>query len=147
MNNKLKILIAFPFVFTIILFVIAGYVPFKAGFTETEGRILAFTPSDLAIKDRQAVLLSREITIPIDFSAADKGEKPVKPGDLVQGIDYNDSNLSLIVVSGNRKMAIIRGALVREGDSIEGMKIARIEPDRVLLKNKTERWIYLGKEK
>lgn len=147
MNNKLKILIAFPFVFAIILFVIAGYVPFKAGFTETEDRILAFIPSDLEIKERQAVLLSKEIKIPINFSAPDKGEHPVKEDDLVQEIDYNDSKLSLIVVSGNRKMAIIKGALVREGDNIEGMKIARIEQDRVLLKNKTERWLYLGKAK
>jgi len=64
---------------------------------------------------------------------------------LVPEKNYNDNAISLIVVNGKRKMAIIRGVIVTEGDSIDGMRIAKIEPDRILLKNKTERWIFLEK--
>ncbi|MBI5100031.1 MAG: hypothetical protein HZB30_12445 [Nitrospirae bacterium] len=147
MDNKIKILIAFPVVFVIILFIIANYIPFKTELTETEDRILAFMPAALAIKEKQKITVSNELKIPINFSPVLIEKIQVKESTIVPEIEYNDSNLSLIVVTGKRKMAIIRGILVREGDSIEGMKVAKIEADRVLLKNKTERWLYLEKAK
>lgn len=147
MDNKLKILIAFPFIFVIILFFAAGYIPFKTGFTESEDRILTFTPSIPALKERQGIPVRSEIKIPFHFSAAAKEEIQATDVSRVPDTDYNDGMLSLIVVSGKRKMAIIKGVIVREGDIISGMVISKIEPERVLLKNKTERWLYLEKAK
>jgi hypothetical protein len=147
MDNKLKILIAFPFIIVIILFITAGYIPFKTGLTESEDRILTFTPSIPALKERQEISASSEIKIPFHFSSAAREEIQAKDVSIVTDTDYNDGMLSLIVVSGKRKMAIIRGVLVREGDIIGGMVISKIEPERVLLKNKTERWLYLEKAK
>ena len=147
MDNKIKILIAFPFVFVIILFVIANYIPFKTELTETEDRILAFMPSAPAINEKQKITVSNELKIPINFSPVLVEKIQASGGTIVPEIEHSDSNLSLIVISGKRKMAIIRGTLVREGDIIEGMKIAKIEGERVLLKNKTERWLYLEKAK
>jgi hypothetical protein len=57
-------------------------------------------------------------------------------------MDYNDMSLSLVVVTGEEKMAIISGVLVREGDFIDDVKIERIEHNRVLLRNKTTKWLY-----
>jgi hypothetical protein len=37
----------------------------------------------------------------------------------------------------------MNGKLVKEGDRINGMKIARIEEKKILLKNKSSQWIYL----
>lgn len=147
MDNKTKILIAFPFVFVTALFIAANYFPFKGGLTDIEDRVLAFTPASLSIKERPAVSVSGEIKSPIDFSSPAVSASVEKEGDLVPEMDYNDTYLSLIVISGKRKMAIIKGSLVREGESIDGMKIARIEPDRVLVKNKTEKWLYLERAK
>jgi len=147
MDNKIKTLIAFPFVFVIILFVIADYIPFKTELTETETRILAFMPSAPAINEKQKITVSNELKIPINFNPVLVEKIQTNGSTTVPEIEYGDSNLSLIVISGKRKMAIIRGTLVREGDIIEGMKIAKIEGERVLLKNKTERWLYLEKAK
>lgn len=147
MDNKLKILIAFPFIFVIMLFIAAGYIPFKTGVTESEDRILTFSPSIPALKERREIPVSSEIKIPFHFSAAVKNEIQATESSNVPDIEYNDGMLSMIVVSGKRKMAIIKGVLVREGDTFGNMKISKIEPERVLLKNKTERWLYLEKSK
>ncbi len=147
MDNKIKILIAFPFVFVIILFVIANYIPFKTELTETENHILAFMPSAPAINEKQKITVSNKLKVPINFSPVLVEKIQASGSTIVPEIEHSDSNLSLIVISGKRKMAIIRGVLVREGDIIEGMKIAKIEGERVLLKNKTERWLYLEKAK
>jgi len=147
MDNKLKILIAFPFVFIIILFIAAGYIPFKTGVTESEDRILTFTPSVPALKERREIPVPAEMKIPFHFRASERNEAAGQNRTTVTNMDYNDYMLSMIVVSGKRKMAIIRGILVREGDNFGDMKISKIEPDRVLLKNKTERWLYLEKSK
>jgi len=147
MDNRVKILIAFPFVFVIILFVTAGYIPFKTGFTESEDRILTFTPSIPALKERQEIPASSEIKIPFHFTAPAREVIQATDVSRVPDADYNDSMLSLIVASGKRKMAIIRGQIVREGDIISGMEILKIEPERVLIKNKTERWLHLEKAK
>ncbi len=147
MDNKTKIFIAFPFVFIIILLVAANYIPLASEPSETEGQILAFIPAGLSIKDSPMVSVSGEIKSPIEFLAAPAELDQGKKDDIVAEISYNDSDLSLIVVSGARKMAIIKGLLVREGDSIDSLKIAAIEPDRVLIKNKTEKWLHLEKVK
>lgn len=146
MDNKIKIFIAFPFVFIIILLVAANYIPLASEPSEMEGQILAFSPAGLSIKERPMVSVSGEIKSPIEFIAA-LASGPGKKNDIVAEISYNDSDLSLIVVSGARKMAIIKGLLVREGDSIDSLKIAAIEPDRVLIKSKTEKWLHLEKVK
>jgi hypothetical protein len=145
MDNRIKILIAFPFVFIIILFIAANYIPFKGELTKTEEHILAFMPAELAVRKISDVPVQREIKSPMDFSTPASAGIQGGKSDLAHEKTYNDNAISLIVVSGKRKMAIIRGILVTEGDIIDGMRIAKIEPDRVLLKNKTERWIFLEK--
>jgi hypothetical protein len=42
-------------------------------------------------------------------------------------------------------MAIINGEIVKEGDVLKGMKIQKIEPNRVLINKKTAKWVYLEK--
>jgi hypothetical protein len=55
-----------------------------------------------------------------------------------------DRKVSLIFVNRNRKMAIIDGKLLYEGDVFDHHRIARIEKDKVLLKNKEgEKWLKL----
>ncbi|MBI5740131.1 MAG: hypothetical protein HZA16_05355 [Nitrospirae bacterium] len=142
MDNRIKILIAFPFVFVIILFIAAKNVPLKLRLTAAEEGILTFAPAELAVEQRPEVPVSREIKSPLRFGVPQSGAVRAADEDITPETDYEDNALSLIVVSGNRKMAIIRGIIVREGDNIDGMRIVRIEPEKVLVKGRTERWIY-----
>jgi hypothetical protein len=145
MDNRIKILIVFPLAFIIILFIAATYVPFREEFTEAEEYISAFMPTELSVKEMPEVSINRQLRSPLNFGTP--GSAGVKESSMVSEKDFTDNAVSLIVVSGKRKMAIIGGVIVREGDSIDGMKIAKIEPDRVLLKNRTERWLFLEKER
>lgn len=145
MDNKTKIIIIFPPVLIIILIFMAYSIPFEEKISESERQILEFTPSDIKIKKREVIHVKRLLKSPIDFKISGAGDlsSSTSENDLVSKIGYNGNTLSLIVISSKSRMAIIKGFVVKEGDSIEGMKVAKIEPQRVLLKNKALKWIYL----
>jgi len=145
MDNRIKYFIAFPFVFVIILFIAANYIPLKGGISEAEERILAFMPSGIAIQEMTNTPVPGDIRSPMDFSTAPPSNFQTLERGTVPALQYQKNSLSMIVVSGKQKMAVIRGVIVREGDDLDGMTIAKIELDRVLLRDKTERWIYLEK--
>lgn len=149
MDNRTKILIVFPPVLIIISIFIAISVPFKERLSVAEKQTLEFVPSDIRIKTREIIHVTGELKIPMDFNISDvTGDlaSPVAGGDLVSQIGYNDNALSLIIISGKSRMAIIKGLVVKEGDSIEGIKVVKIEPQRVLLKNKIAQWLYIEKK-
>ena len=55
-----------------------------------------------------------------------------------------EKRISTILINKNKKMAIIDGKFLSEGDVIGKHKITRIEKNRVLLKNKEgEKWLKL----
>lgn len=145
MENKTKILIAFPVILVIILIFVAGYVPFSKDFSAAEEQILEFIPADLKIKEVKRLLVSGGINSPIDFKQSQIVQKFVSKGDTVPQEDHIEKNVSLIIISGKRKMAIIDGRLFMEGDQIYGALIAAIEPGRVLLKSKISQWVYMDK--
>jgi len=148
MDNKAKILIIFPPILIIIFIFIATSVPFKEKLSGAEKQTLEFVPSDIKIKKREIIHVTGELKIPMDFNVSDAAGdlSPSIEGDLVSQIGYNDNALSLIVTSGKSRIAIIKGVVVKEGDSIEGIKVVKIEPQRVLLRNKTTKWLYMEKK-
>lgn len=149
MDNKTKILIFFPLTVVIILAVIACYLPFKRGLSAPEENVLNFAPAGLAIKDVQSVSANPDIEGPLDFTfiadpdtvlpdnAAVPDNKPTISNDLTL------RGLSLIIISGENRTAIIKGVPLKEGDQIADIKIVKIEPDRVLIKDKTLQWMYM----
>ncbi len=143
MDNKTKILIAFPVILVIILIFAAGYVPFSKDFSVAEEQILEFITSDLKIKEVKRLLVSGGTNSPIDFKQSQIVKKSVSKGNTAPQEDHIENNVSLIIISGKRKMAIIDGRLLMEGDQIDGALIAAIEPGRVLLKNKISQWVYM----
>jgi hypothetical protein len=53
-----------------------------------------------------------------------------------------ESGVSLIVTGRKTKLAVVQGAVLKEGDAFQGTKVARIQKDGVLLKNgKEEKWL------
>jgi hypothetical protein len=143
MDRKTGIFIALPLVL-IIVFVVAAYqIPLKGALSEFEIEMLTFTPSDLKVRIKQITHKIGDLDGYFDFESIVAGNATENEDDLVKENGYNDTGLSLIVISGKKKMAIMNGKLVKEGDSINGMKIARIEEKKILLKNKSSQWIYL----
>ncbi len=143
MDRKTEIFLALPLVL-IIVFVVAAYqVPLKGALSGFEIEMLTFTPSDLKVRIKQITHKIRELDGYFDFDSAVAYNAAADEDDLVKKNGYNDTGLSLIVISGKKKMAIMNGKLVKEGDSINGMKVARIEEEKILLKNKSSQWIYL----
>ncbi len=151
MENKVKILIVFPIILIIILILIANSIHFKGELSKTEMQTLSFTPSDVMVKQRPRIQISEDLKSPVDFnpvSSVQGAFPPVPLGTLAPQADYpGKTGLSLIVISGKNRMAIIRGIVVKEGDRIDGIRIAKIEPDRVLLKNNTDEWLHMEKIK
>lgn len=149
MDKKTIFMIALPPALIAVLFITALIVPFDMKLSGIEQEILRFWNDDLIIQERDVRQISDNLPSPIAFrqayreDAEDKGageETYMSKNNELDGID-----ISLIVISGDKRMAMIRGVSVKEGDSIADMKVERIESDRVLLKNITSRWIEIGR--
>jgi hypothetical protein len=141
--DKTRIFIALPLVFIIVLAVSAFYLSFDRVVSDTEMEVLDFRPSALKIITK--TIISRTINRegPFDFAYV----KPAPGHDSLSGENKPETNVSLIVISGKNKIAVVDGRTVKEGDSIGGMRIAKIESDRILLKNRSSQWLYIKEEK
>ena len=142
MDNKTKMLLLLPPVFILVCIIAAASIPLDQSLSESERQILDFISSDLNISDHQKTGIATYMKGPFNFS----GRSNQKPNDKVSDIDYNDNSLTLTVICDSARMAIINGDIVTEGDILEGMKIQRIESERVLIRNKNAGWLYLEKQ-
>lgn len=143
MDRKTRILVTLPIAFTIILAVVAYYIPFGRILSDSEAEILNFLPSEFKIRTKRIKYTYKNADAPFDFS------RPVNNEQMSSREVQHEKKdgLSLVVISGSKKMAIIHGKLVKEGDDVNGMKVAKIETDRVLLGGKTMKWLYLERAK
>ncbi len=144
MDNKSIIFIAFPFILVIILVIIAGYFPFDREWSPAENIVRNFSPANLAVRDRVVERVKQIIQGPFDFEyiRVQREEKTVGQEGEEKLPEYL---LTLVVISGEEKRAVVNGSIVQEGDRITKGKIMKIEKDRVLLKDKTLHWIQMGK--
>jgi hypothetical protein len=64
-------------------------------------------------------------------------------------VKEDDCDVRMVLIQEGRKLALIDGRIVKEGDVVNKQKVMRIEKDRVLLKNggSKEKWIPLAREK
>ncbi len=151
MDRRLKILTVLPFLFVIASFIATKVVNFNSVLTAKEKQALEFVPEKIEVIERQALVVKNDMKGPIEIikstlsrdfpskslsviapqTARDEGEK------IIEGI------VSLIVTGGERKIAIVNGVVVKEGDSVDGMKIAKIEKDRILIKSNGTKWLHL----
>ena len=142
-DNKTRILGMVPVVFAIVLLGLAHNIEFGDGFSPAELQVLDF-------KYRQMSIQEKQIAVPVKILEGPLYPDPLKKGNKMSGrpdaaVTTDDLEVSLIIISGDSKMAMIQGVLVKEGDIIYDKKVVKIEPDRVLLKNKENELIYLKK--
>ena len=152
MNNDRKIIIFFisiPLAAILIIFLVSK-VTFDLSLSPLEKKLFYFNYESTPKIIERIPAPVKPIKSPIVISKLPERGFPNAPLISVtpplSGADRSgaDRKVSLIFVNRNRKMAIIDGKLLNEGDVFDHHRIARIEKDKVLLKNKEgEKWLKL----
>jgi hypothetical protein len=117
-------------------------VSFDLSLSPTEKGILLFRHEKLKIKERQSPMVTG-LKNPMEPGIVERKSYPaVKLSDIAPP---DRQQVSLVLIRGERKIAIIDNLVVREGDSINNGRISRIEKGGVLVKNKEgERWLKIN---
>lgn len=140
--DRTRAFIALPLVVIVIFAVSAFNINFDSVISDAETEVLGFRPSALQIISKTFISRTTNREGPFDFAHA----KPATGHYSLHGGNTPETNVSLIVISGKKKMAVIDGRTVKEGDSIGGMRIAKIESDRILLQDRNSQWLYIKEE-
>lgn len=149
MNNTIKrtwVIMCLPFIGMLLGASVLMMIRF--GPPDASKAAMPFSPPDIRITQRQ-IHAAAGLTSPVTI--AKKKEFPQVPlsqiapppgGTAPQVPAKADRKVSLILVRGGVKSAIINGIVVREGDKIDNAVVSKIEKSRVLVKDKTgEEWI------
>lgn len=145
-----KILVAVPFALIPLALIIGKSVSFeRIVLTPGELAVLEYAgPSheNIEVIERGTLAASAKIAKFNPFLAIDEKQAsfPGGPGQEPDG-QAGDGRLhvTLTVLNEKGNMAVINDRLVREGDSIRGMKVKRIENNRVLLVDRKSAPLYL----
>jgi hypothetical protein len=148
MNDNKKIivfLILIP-VAAIMIILTSSQAKFAPSFSPAERKVFSFTYGRIPdISERQPLSIS-SIRNPIDLQqrGGEQGFPKVALAEMVPPPETAEKRVSFILVDQKKKLAIIDGKFVHEGDVIDKHKIIRIEKDKVLLKGKEgEKWLKL----
>jgi len=149
MDRYMKIKIAMPFLLIIVSLVAVRWVHFKPSLSPAEARLLGFTPEKIDIYERLPFEVNKDLGSPIEITK--KREFPsmplsaIAPQVLAEPEKPLELKVSMIIVVGEgRRMAIVNGLVVREGESIGSARITKIEKDRLLIAERQKtRWIYM----
>lgn len=146
--NKEIALLVMPLVISALCIVGVSLIKFKPRLSPDEQRLLV-PPSFQTVQITERTSNSEAVSMlesPITVVTA-KEEYPQPPLSKIapppeQVQKQEEMKVSLILINGGRKMAIINGVVVNEGDTVNQKKVAKIERKRVLIKDrKGERWI------
>lgn len=151
-DTRLKLMIAIPFLLIALSFVIVDFIPFRSALTAEEHQIIGFMPEDLSIPSVKRFVPSIDSTrvcseIFLSDRADHQSQETTPTSEPLHG------KVSLIVMGDKGKMAIVDGALVREGDSIGSWIVRKIESQRVLIEpgsqkreqtqEQFQQWLYM----
>ena len=123
----------------VIVLVIFGIsqIDFDLSLSPAERGVLLFRYEKQTIKERQPHVAS-VLKNPMELSSGErKGYPPVKLTDIAP---VDRQRVSFVLIRGEKRIAIVDNLVVREGDSINNGRIARIEKGGVLVKNKEGEW-------
>lgn len=141
------VLIVLPFLFILLSLLSVPLIKFRLSFTPAELRVDRFGSemTDLPLKNSESAYGS--LKSPFGLTAVNLlsedvvGLKSMAPANL---------KVSVIVISRNRRMAIVNGVAVEEGDKLEALEITKIERERVLItehsyqsKEAIKKWVVL----
>ncbi|MEW6162906.1 MAG: hypothetical protein AB1606_06310 [Nitrospirota bacterium] len=153
MERSKIILIVLPFLLIIVSLLTMKLINFKPALTPEEMRMAGFVPERIELPERGRITAVKDLRSPIEIvKAPPQGFPPVPLSAMApqNGEKPVELKVSMIVVSEGRRMAIMNGLVVNEGDSIGRIRITKIERNRILLTEHREqnaeqriRWVYL----
>jgi hypothetical protein len=144
-NKKTIIFLALIPVVAVAIILISSKVKFAPSFSPAEQKIFNFTYGRIPnISERQPLSVS-SVRSPVDMRrSGEEGFPKTALAEIVPPPENAEKRVSFILVDQKKRLAIIDGKFVHEGDVIDKHRIARIEKDKVLLKGKEgEKWLKL----
>lgn len=143
--GQLRIVIALGCAILIPL-VLYRYVQFKPRFDQTEQAVAQFSPTAQKTSVQRSWHAAAVAINPLGAAAAPPANAS-QPKQVTQQQPKPHivlPTVTFILQSADKKMAIVDGTIVHEGELFRTWKIARIERNRVLLEGrKGTRWIHL----
>jgi hypothetical protein len=142
-NKKIFVFLALIPVAAVIIVLTSAMAKFAPSFSPAEQKIFNFTYERVPdISERQPLSVS-SIRNPVDLRrAGEQGFPKTALAEMVPPPETAEKRVSFILVNQKKRLAIIDGKFVHEGDVIDNRKIAKIQKDKVLLKGKEgEKWL------
>ncbi len=138
MDKGIKVLMVLPAALIAASVMIAVRMDPAPVLTPEEFQILGAYPREIGLPERPDVRIKNPLRSPLGLPASPPASVAGEPADdgavataeKAKGLRLN---VSLIVLGGKRRVALISGNVVGEGDRINGMTVKRIERDRVVL--------------
>lgn len=149
-NNNFVMLAAVPLAAILIIFIISQ-TKIVSALTPMEKRLLNFSSDVIPkIPERKTMQAAESLKSPIaieKIAVADFPETPLRvlsPPVLKPAAKPPAGRISMILVNSDRRLAVIDGRLINEGDVFDQDRVLTIEKNRVLLKGKEgEKWLQL----
>jgi hypothetical protein len=124
------------------------FIKIKPFLTGMEKGLSMLSPDSIeSIVDKQPLAFT-SLDSPMGITYAPKRDFPGVPLSRMAPPQQQEEDapepvrVTFILTEGERKMAIVNGIVVKEGDMIQSGTVARIEKDRVLIKSeKEQRWV------
>ncbi|MBI3592114.1 MAG: hypothetical protein HY099_01265 [Nitrospirae bacterium] len=143
-DKKIIVLIVRPFIMAAVAVFLLSHLKFKPSISRAEKEIstLSYGAGKSLIK-REPLTVSM-LDSPIEILRIQRRDFPKVPLSQVAppAAAQEKDVVTFILIDGGKRMAIINGIVVKEGDIIKSGRVARIEKDRVLIKDKKEsRWL------
>lgn len=129
-------------------------------FTPNELKVLYFTPETIEVRLKRdegapgAGVLSKRWSKAAFFyfmdgeaDAAAAGKAVARAQGAEDAPDPLAMKVSFIMLNKKGSLAIVNNSVVAEGETLDGVLVKRIEEERVLLKGKESRWVYMEGER
>ena len=140
--KKISLLIGSSILIVILLLAALSKVKFGFALSPMERDILLFSYNKVKITERKPSMVTNLIS-PIEVATAPKSGYPKVPlSELAPGQKEMEQRVSLILIKEGKKIAVINNLVVKEGDTINLGRVARIDRGGVLIRNKEgEQWL------
>lgn len=140
-DKKFISILAAPFIAAVFsAIIVSSVVKFKTELPPKEAEIMKFSYSRVQITRRQPIAVS-SLYSPIEIPSPGQAAFPKTPLSQLapQGQQKPQEKLSLIFINKGKKLAIINGIVVKEGDVTAIGRVEKIERGRVLINREQEK--------
>jgi len=138
-DRQFFILVACSAIAIVLVVIGMSHINFGLHLTPVERGILLFRQEKIMMTERHFTAVPA-LKNPMDQHLSEKKSYPsVKLSDIAP---REQQHVSLVLIRGDKRIAIIDNLVVREGDGISQGRVARIERNGVLIKNREgEQWL------